>query len=377
MSPLHDTESNQHEMHAGHELESGVLARVREWIDILPWLRLLRTLRMAGSPSMILIAMLTLAIWSPVDQWIRGVKLPAAVEHAVAVSSEVTGSSQVTDMAPPRFTAWFPSSANPMRAITASFSAESLQHSGGILRLFGSLLWTLIAWSFASLVFVRQGGLLTAGRSMLSVRVIVKSILPRSIAAWIAGIVPMLCVAFLAAMIWGLGWIAAWMPESGLVQFPLAMLITLLAIPSGILAFGAIVAVAFAWAAIGNERDPDALDALSRGYEYLYRRPAHLILYGVVSLVLFWIVMFLIGGVTDAAARITLAVLGGTSAPAMTGNFALQILALIPTATAFAFGWGLVGGVYLLIRFDAGGQQVEDVWLPAEVPADPFPTLPS
>lgn len=376
MSPLQDTESNQHELHAGHELETGVLARVREWIDIFPWLRLLRTLRMAGSPSMILIAMLTLAIWLPVYQWILGAPaIPgapaAAVTNAVVTNpgSGIIGSGIAA--APRLQTRW------PWMWVNEAFWVAEQHRGGNVVRTLCGLLWTLIAWSFASLVFVRQGGLLTAGRPMLRFNTLVTSILPRFIAAWIAGIVPLLCVAALGAMIWTIGWIAAWLPEWGIVQFPLALLITVLAIPCGILAFGGFVAVALAWAAIANERDPDALDALSRGYEYLYRRPAHLILYGLVSLALLWIVMFLVNGVTYAAAGITLVVLDWTTAPAMTGTFVLQIISLVPSATAFAFAWGLIGGVYLLIRFDAGGQQVEDLWMPAATPADPLPTLPA
>ncbi|GAA5508496.1 hypothetical protein [Novipirellula caenicola] len=354
MSHLQDTESNQHEVHAGHELETGVLARVREWIDIFPWLRLLRTLRMAGSPTMILMALLTLAIWSPVYHVIVG---------EVAAPSESTA----TSLQPSWPSAW----------VNEALWASGWHRGSNGLRAVGGLLWTLFAWSFASLVFVRQGGLLTAGRPMIRFGTMGKSLLSRFVAAWIAGIVPLLCVAALAGMLWALGWIAAWLPEWGIIQFPLAVLITLLAIPCGILAFGGLVAIAFAWAAIANERDPDALDALSRGYEYLYRRPVHVILYGLVSLALLWIVLLLIGGVAGAAAEIAMVVLDGAAAPAMTRVFVLQIISLIPMATAFAFAWGLIGGVYLLVRFDAGGQQVEDLWIPTPPAAAPLPTLPT
>ncbi|EMI22558.1 membrane protein containing [Rhodopirellula maiorica SM1] len=355
MSPLQDTESKQHEMHTGHELETGVLARAREWIDVFPWLRLWRTLRLAGSPSMILMALLTLAVWSPVYQGILGEDV-SAIANAAAPQPQMPWPS-----------AWF----------SEAFWATGLHRGDSGLRSVCGLLWTLFAWSFASLVFVRQGGVLTAGRPMIRLNTVVKSTLSRCVAAWIAGIVPMLCVAALAVMIWSLGWIAAWLPEWGFVQFPIAVLITVLAIPCGILAFGGVVAIAFAWAAIANERDPDALDALSRGYEYLFRRPVHLILYGLVSLALLWIVMLLISGVTGAATEITLAVLDGAAAPVMTRSFVLQIISLIPIATAFTFAWGLIGGVYLLIRFDAGGQQVEDLWMPTAPPAAPLPTLPT
>ena len=63
--------------------------------------------------------------------------------------------------------------------------------------------------------------------------------------------------------------------SSGL-EFVLALVAAAIALPCGILAFGANVAVPLSWAALTNERDPDPLDSLSRGYEYLFRRPLRL-----------------------------------------------------------------------------------------------------
>ena len=61
--------------------------------------------------------------------------------------------------------------------------------------------------------------------------------------------------------------------------FGTAAIAALLAIPCGVLVFGANFAVPLGWAAMAVEREPDPLDALSRGYEYLYRRPLQLVMY--------------------------------------------------------------------------------------------------
>ena len=56
-------ESIRDEVHSGHDLESGLLARVREWTDAAPWLRLGRTLRVAASPTLVLLTSGVLLVW--------------------------------------------------------------------------------------------------------------------------------------------------------------------------------------------------------------------------------------------------------------------------------------------------------------------------
>ncbi|TWU17564.1 hypothetical protein Pla52o_51200 [Novipirellula galeiformis] len=314
---------------------------------------------------MILIAMFTLALWAPVYLWILDRDGPARWSLETPFSA--------VDPAPARAA----SSIETVRFFIASLTANIQGDRGGLTRPLCSLLWTMIVWSCGSLVFVRQGGLLTAGRSMVNLKEVARSAASRSPAAWAAGVVPIACIAMLATPIWAAGWVASLVPESPVAQLPLAFVAAVMAIPCGILGFGAIVAIPLAWSAIANERDPDVLDALSRGYEYLYRRPLQLVMYGVVAVVLLTIATALISGVVATAQQIVLVALDWTSAPAMTHNLTQQILTLIPIATAFALAWGLVGGVYLLIRYDAGGQQVEDLWVPPLAPRDPVPTLPT
>ena len=58
-----DPEARREQVHRGHNLETGLLGRVREWTDIVPWLRLGRTLRVAGSPPLVLLTAVTFAFW--------------------------------------------------------------------------------------------------------------------------------------------------------------------------------------------------------------------------------------------------------------------------------------------------------------------------
>ena len=58
-----NSDSSREEVHRGHDLEAGLLARVREWTDVFPWLRLGRTLRVAGSPPLVFLMATTFAVW--------------------------------------------------------------------------------------------------------------------------------------------------------------------------------------------------------------------------------------------------------------------------------------------------------------------------
>ena len=55
---------NGSQVHGGHELEAGMLERVREWTDLFPWLRLARVLRIAASPTLLLVVAATLFVWA-------------------------------------------------------------------------------------------------------------------------------------------------------------------------------------------------------------------------------------------------------------------------------------------------------------------------
>ncbi|MFG0261940.1 MAG: hypothetical protein ACF788_06085, partial [Novipirellula sp. JB048] len=193
----------EHEVHAGHELEDGMLARVREWIDLFAWLRLLRTLRIAGSPSMIVIAMLTLAVWSPIFHWIGG-DGSAAIDRVTPPHSSLPHSSLPHSSLPDSSLPDSPTDAELLSSAAGAVSltagaldfngspaVELPTAAGGFTRLLGSVLWTVVVWSCGSLVLLRQGALLTAGRSMASLKEIVRFAVTRSPAAWGASIVPL------------------------------------------------------------------------------------------------------------------------------------------------------------------------------------------
>ena len=54
-----------------------------------------------------------------------------------------------------------------------------------------------------------------------------------------------------------------------------------------------------------------------------------------------------------------------------------HLLDYLPVVVLLTAIWSLLGGVYLLLRYDAGGQEVEDLWQADVYPEPPLPSIPS
>lgn len=354
------------EVHRGHDPEAGLLARVREWIDILPWLRLGRTLRVAGSPPLVSLMAATYAVW-----WVgQGLMFDSRTfRHGVLPIDP--GSSQLS--AVPQNNVVLLSEYLQGLIPTSMFElgAGSMQWHA----VFG-VLWSLLVWTPAALLLARQGALLTAGRSMVGMKPGISHVMARTPAAWMTAMVPLACVFAMGILIVALGWLSRIVDGIGWLEFLLAIVVVLIAIPCGILAFGAHVAVPLSWAALVNERDPDTLDSLSRGYEYLYRRPLRLVMYVLASLAVLVVVAFLASAIAWSASAVATSLLTLSGGSINVTRVAVGILRHLPTVVVLTTVWSLVGGVYLLLRYDAGGQEVEDLWQPATSSKPLFPVLP-
>ena len=194
----------------------------------------------------------------------------------------------------------------------------------------------------------------------------------RTVTAWLMSIVPLACLGAISLVILLLGWIS---PESQWLQNAFAFVIALIAIPCGVLAFGACFAVPLGWAAIVNEKDPDSHDSLSRGYEYLYRRPMHLVGYVVVATVIVATAFGIAWGIGQAAQNIVSTLLSMASSSDSLIKSTNGLLQHLPVFVSITIVWSVMGGVYLMLRRDAGGQEVEDIWVPTKNPPE-LPKVP-
>ncbi len=234
--------------------------------------------------------------------------------------------------------------------------------------------WSLLIWTPIALLLARQGALLTAGRPMMSLRSGLELGLARMLRAWLTALVPTACLLMIALLIFLLGKVGQWTGRIAAMEVVMATALALIALAGGLLAFGAHFAIPLGWAALANEQNPDPLDSLSRGYEYLLRRPLHLAAYLLLSVVILIVIGGLAAGVAWAANELAGVVLSGNDGAQSLVQRITVVLNHFPIAVLATLGWGLIGGVYLLLRRDAGGQDVEDIWMP---PVKPRPRLPS
>lgn len=355
--------AGREEIHRGHDLESGLLTRVREWIDVFPWIRLGRTLRVAGSPPLVLFTAVVFALW-----WFgQTIILVEGDIGNLLIGPDGGGLERLQQNADGL--ASHVSSSTPT-------SVFRLDPSEGWARGMVGIVWSLFLWAPAAMVLARQGAQLTAGRTMIGLSPALRLAVRRAPAAWLAGLVPVACTAAIGVLIFLIGWLARLVAGVAAVEIVLAVAVAVLAIPCGILVFGANVAVPLSWAALINESDPDALDSLSRGYEYLYRRPLRVVLYVAVSLGILWVVALLAWGISAAGIAVAMQMLALTGCSSAVPIRTQQILSCLPTVVVFAMLWSLLGGVYLLLRYDAGGQEVEDLWQPPPPRQSALPEIP-
>lgn len=327
------------EIHAGYEFEAGMFSRVRCWVDLFPWLRLLRVPRILASPAYVALAS---TAWAVSSAWIGYF---SAGPQLGRITAKVSG------MGPTEATLW---------------SLVETLFVGLVLLLLWAPVIQIIGRAGAGLV--ADQGLLGFGTSLRITR-----------SRWFkSGLLPLIPLAGALALM-----IPIWIMRlpSGLLQWDwlatlTGLVVGVAAIPIGVLCFGALFATPLGLIAMVSEPDPDPIDSLSRGYEYLFRRPLHLAWYLVIGGGLLWLARYLLGGVTTAAKLVS-----GTLSSAVAAN-ARESLVAASVIDCILYGWlitlaiALAGGAYLLLRYDAGGQEVEDLWQPVG-PAEPdLPTLP-
>jgi hypothetical protein len=313
----------------------------------------MRVLRVAGSPPLLLLTAVVFGIWLIGQRVILG----------EAASPEF--SATTTDNAQ--------SLADYFRVLVPT-SVFNPDQSGW--RLVAMLFWSIFVWTPLAMLLARQGALLTAVRSLMALGPGVSLATRRAPSGWLAALVPFLCVLPFVAILLVIGWCSTWFADIRSLRLIAANIGALIALPAGLLAFGSYVAIPISWAALINEQEADPLDALSRGYEYLFRRPVQLVFYALFSVVLLTIVGSLASAVAWSASEIATSTLWFAGASDALQRITSSILWRFPAVVVLTLMWSLVGGVYLLLRCDAGGQEVEDLWQPQAAERPSLPELP-
>lgn len=307
----------------GHDPETGILTRLRHWTDVAPVLLLCRVMRMAGSP------ILVGSVW-------------AAWVFAAMVLRPMAGESVLG-------------------------------------RSFAFFILAIIAVPILA-ILMRQGALLTAGRDMASPIEIAGRLIRRPIALLVVLLTVPAAAALFGIVAGGLLWLAGVVQTSGwgdqvVGQTAIKILSiasVLVVLPAAVLLAGGIAAVPLAIAAMVNEPDPDPLDSLSRGYEYVARGWLPAIGLALVGAVLVAATLP-IGLAISVAAQGLIEIVGDANRQAE--QAAIGALRRLPIAWMTVVGGGVLGGIYLMLRRFTGGQEIEDIWVPTPPPEVPLPKL--
>lgn len=416
------TISGMSEVFEGNRLESGVLQRVRRWRDAIPALVLVESLRVAGSPIHVGLAWLTLAVQELVffvlNRASRGFDAGAGHEsHADGVVDGRAIEGKVVDIATmdlpvreapvdlaahddPTHDVAVPEFAVPDVSVP-DVSVVELPMTGWYGRIeglgdwpFGDLVeriaglgpwWGTLAVLVLALVWVvpvslaaRAGACYAAGRPQAFLNHLG---VVRGRVMTLLGVIllPLLMVGAIGVVLGLIGKVAGWIADLPIGLIPVWMLVVLalpFAIVAGVILAGAWVAVPLGLAGAAIEKQEDSFDALSRGYEYLLRRPVHLVVYGGVCWLLVKLMLFAGGMLVGSASLVVDASIGWGGRFPEFASLVAGVLSRLPLGFGIAAAWGLIGGLYLLMRQAANDQEIEDIPVsPIDLRPTELPTL--
>ncbi|KAA5546205.1 hypothetical protein FYK55_04765 [Roseiconus nitratireducens] len=360
----------------------------RSWVDVAPWIRLFPTLRILAAPvhvAIVLVAwaatvLTTAQLLQPVPTDLAGgsVSLPTTFQQARSVRgrgvSPLLAENRLTPQQPEDDVV-MTALAKPDELFAGLPPIFATLRQQRVLPLAIFLSSMLLIWVPVVLTISRSGAVLAAGRPLPEMGTTLRWVRRRLAKSLLLPLVPWVCVLAFSIAVFVLRlpslWVAA--PWLSVVTGAIA---TVLLLPAGILAFGALFATPLGLAAMINEPDPDPIDSLSRGYEYLVRRPLSLVWYWIVSAALIYVASRLLGGVVTAT-MILASMVGTLFSPDATFIMTTRTLVeAIHVAWLITLGIALLGASYLLLRRDAGGQEVEDLWFPPAEVDEPLPELP-
>lgn len=232
----------------------------------------------------------------------------------------------------------------------------------------------VVTWALPAGIVMRQSALALAGRLPMSTRESLAFVARRYLACLNVVVLPVLIFATAVVTFWLIGKLELALPGGQLLLLALKVIALPFMLVAGVMTAAAFFAVPLAWAAIVIEEDGSSFSAISRGYEYVLRRPLHLIFLILLAAATLHVVYL----IADFAGHFALwSATFGLGRPADAANEPLlnsliKNFAKVVALTAF---WCVVSWCYLLLRRSANNQELEDVWEPVRGPTEPLPKL--
>ncbi|TWT74158.1 hypothetical protein [Allorhodopirellula solitaria] len=320
-----------------HGPEKRLFDGIRTWVDVFPWLRLVRVCRVAGGPVWVTHVLVVSLVWMWGIDWLGGSGAGPGPAWVV-VPSELLPAASAT----------MPSDA------WATFPLGTF----GIALDWKMMLWTVLVWIPTMMALLRVGALLTAGRDIPSYLSTFRAVGQRLRGAPVIVLLPTVVAASFWLIAWGATWSAVAIGGSSehstwatWLSLPIVLPATVVA---ALLIFAGKLAVPLGLAAAMIEPDADPIDSLSRGYEYTLRRLPQLALLVLVAAVISLVIVWAYAGLAQVGRGVALSV-----DPVNTSL--LACLSILPSVIAVMLLWSMFGGIYLLLRQSAGGKEVEDL----------------
>jgi hypothetical protein len=390
------------------------------WREVFPWLHLVRAVGLAMRVRLLCLAtlavFLTIAGWAGVAYLFSGSDDPAVVQWREAYGSCPWKAVPQNDPIPrnalasplvfpndtfspptlgqfpqsPYYDAWWQLSA-PFRQL---FSQDLTYVSLAFVVLCG--LWVTIVGAFFGGAITRIATMQIAREEQISLRPALKHARQKFLAYFSAPLLPLVGVLLVTVPTALLGLLMrsdVGLLLAGLV-WPLVLVGGLL---MGIFLLGLFFGWPLMWGAISTEGS-DSFDALSRSYSYVYQRPYHYLFYALVATFL-----GLLGGLVayyfaSAVIHLTLwAASWGTGTPrsvalyqalhgagsfGTVGGWGVQLIGfwtglvkLVAIGFVYSYFWTASTAIYLLLRYQVDGTELDEVFLEEGNATHGLPTL--
>lgn len=376
--------------------------RVRQiaWLDVFPWLRLVKCPRLSLTISLVVLGLVgwigmtsgwkllgwfweksedpvvtrgidgmkKLLDWNALTFRPQPLKIQLPNYETIAASSDKLVEA-AADMSAPAF---------------ALFNME-LSFSGFCFYLLCTI-WTVLVWSIIGAAITRIAALALTREHKLGFRGGLSFALLRWPSYAGGPALPIVACLMLAIPLLTLGWISRLDAGAFIVSliWPLAL------IGGGLialLAFGLMLGWPLMWPTISTEVT-DSFDGLSRSYSYTLHRPlryfGYVMFAGILGALLIYIVSFVvaliqymtywgfsIGSGIPRLEQLHVATAGTEDAMMYRGAnsifaFWSHLLNLIPLAVGVSYFWTAMTQIYLLLRRDEDGAELDEVFLPAQ-----------
>lgn len=381
-------------------------SRIREiaWIELFPWLGLVRAVRLAFAPRMLVLAALGLAAmmagWNLIGlPFKNNERLQGVVEYnsrwiETALPKEPPAVS-ISVFDPAQSAA-----STPWNLLSAPFRflfGDQVDVTS-FLYFFGCGLWAVLVWSIFGAAITRSAALWFAREDRLGLR----RSLGWGVVKWPAycgaATFPLVGVAIATFLPFLLSWMLRF--DFGLLLMGIIWpLILLCGFVLAILLVGFLFGWPLMWPTISTE-GTDSFDALSRSYSYTYQRPVHYLFYaavaGVLGMLAWVVVIIFANGVitfsywaaswTGGVERISViqAAVDATELPDQSWAFVagiklirfwVTVVRTLAVGFLFSYFWCAATYIYFLLRQAVDATEMDEVAVDEEQETYALPPL--